>query len=306
MLDNLTIAQGSSAAGGGVYNAGTVALNNDIFTGNSATGNGGAVYNDGTLTQSGTTFSSNSAGRFGPQRFRRRRPDVTTTTLTDNGPTTSTFGQTVNFTVNVTGGVPDGEAVTLEDADDDNAVVGTSTLAGGTVSIAVTNLSGGTHDIFAVYGGDSTLSGSQSSTVIQTVNQAPTFTSDPDDEFTVGDSDSFTATAVGNPTPTLSENSDDVLPDGITFDPSTGILSGTPAPGTIGIYTLNFTADNGIGTDAAQTFTLTIGEATPVIIWNTPNPITYGTPLDSTELDATANVPGTFAYTRRWGRFCRP
>ena len=171
VLDSLTIEDGSSDSGGGVYNAGTLALNNDVLTDNSATGNGGAVYNDGTLTQSSTAFSNNSAGGTGPNVFDAVVPTTTTTTLTDNGPTTSTFGQTVNFTVNVTGGVPDGEAVTLEDAYNDNAVVGTGTLASGTANIAVTDLSGGTHDIFAVYGGDSTLSGSQSSTVTQTVNQ---------------------------------------------------------------------------------------------------------------------------------------
>ena len=88
----------------------------------------------------------------------------------------------------------------------------------------------------------------------------------------------------------MSENSNDVLPSGITFDSSTGMLSGTPSLGTVGIYTLNFTADNGIGTDAAQSFTLTIGEATPVITWNTPSAITYGTQLDSTELDAAAQI----------------
>ncbi len=301
VLDNLTIEQGSSEQGGGVYNAGTLALTNDVLTGNSATGNGGAVFNDGTLTQSSTSFSNNSAGGSGPNVFDAVIPTATTTTLTDNGPTTSTFGQSVNFTVNVTGEVPDGEAVTLEDADNDNAVVATGTLAGGTANVAVTTLSGGAHDIFAVYGGDSTLTGSQSSTVTQTVNQAPTFTSAPDVTFTVGASDSFTVTASGYSTPTLSENTNDVLPSGITFDPSTGILSGTPALGTVGIYTLNFTADNGIGNDATQKFTLTIGAATPVITWNTPNPITYGTPLDSTELDATANVSGTYAYTQAAG-----
>ena len=301
VLDSLTIELGSSDAGGGIYNAGTLALNNDVLTGNSATGNGGAVFNDGTLTQSGTSFSNNSAGGSGPNVFDAVIPTATTTTLTDNGPTTSTFGQTVNFTVNVTGGVPDEEDVTLEDADNDNAVVGTGSLTSGTANIAVTTLSGGSHDIFAVYGGDSTLMGSQSSTVTQTVDQAPSFTSAPDVTFAVGDDDSFVVTASGNPTPTLSEKRNDVLPSGITFDPDTGILSGTPAHGTAGIYTLNFTADNGIGNDAAQTLTLTVGEATPVITWNIPNPITYGTPLDTTELDATANVPGTFVYAQPVG-----
>ena len=35
----------------------------------------------------------------------------------------------------------------------------------------------------------------------------------------------------------------------------------------------------------------------PIITWNTPAGITYGTALSSTQLSATANVPGTFTYS---------
>ncbi|HEX4007415.1 MAG TPA: alkaline phosphatase family protein [Acidobacteriaceae bacterium] len=37
-------------------------------------------------------------------------------------------------------------------------------------------------------------------------------------------------------------------------------------------------------------------QLTPVITWRVPAPIVYGTPLSSTQLDATASVPGTFTY----------
>ena len=39
----------------------------------------------------------------------------------------------------------------------------------------------------------------------------------------------------------------------------------------------------------------------PTITWNAPAAISYGTALGSTQLNATANVPGTFAYTPRRG-----
>jgi hypothetical protein len=40
-----------------------------------------------------------------------------------------------------------------------------------------------------------------------------------------------------------------------------------------------------------------VSKATPVITWATPAPITYGTTLSSTQLNATASVPGTFVYS---------
>jgi antibiotic biosynthesis monooxygenase (ABM) superfamily enzyme len=43
--------------------------------------------------------------------------------------------------------------------------------------------------------------------------------------------------------------------------------------------------------------TLTINKATPVITWSDPADITSGTALSSTQLNAIADVPGTFTYT---------
>jgi hypothetical protein len=42
---------------------------------------------------------------------------------------------------------------------------------------------------------------------------------------------------------------------------------------------------------------LTVTPLTSTITWTNPSPIFYGTPLSSNQLDATASVPGGFAYT---------
>ena len=48
---------------------------------------------------------------------------------------------------------------------------------------------------------------------------------------------------------------------------------------------------------ATDSVTITVKEAAPTVTWATPAAITYGTPLSSTQLDATASVPGTFVYS---------
>ena len=89
--------------------------------------------------------------------------------------------------------------------------------------------------------------------------QAPAFTSASSTTFTVGTNSTFTVTASGTPTPTFTGNG--LLPNGVTFSDATGILSGTPLPGTGGTYNLTFTASNGVGTTAVQNFVLTVNEA---------------------------------------------
>jgi hypothetical protein len=44
-----------------------------------------------------------------------------------------------------------------------------------------------------------------------------------------------------------------------------------------------------------------VNKAQSAITWANPAPIPYGTPLSSTQLNATANVPGTFVYTPSGG-----
>jgi len=85
----------------------------------------------------------------------------------------------------------------------------------------------------------------------------PAITSPPTATFTVGTFGSFTVTATGNPTPTLSESGP--LPTGVNFNAATGVLSGTPAVGTGGAYSITFSAANSAGT-AFQSFTLNVNE----------------------------------------------
>ena len=156
---------------------------------------------------------------------------VPTPTLSENSSDTLPTGVTFNAATGVLSGTP---------------AAGT----GGTYTLHFTASNGVLPDATQIF----TLTVSQAT-------QAPTFTSADHTTFTVGTAGSFTVTASGVPTPTLSENSSDTLPTGVTFNAATGVLSGTPAAGTGGTYTLHFTASNGVLPDAAQTFTLTVNQA---------------------------------------------
>lgn len=73
---------------------------------------------------------------------------------------------------------------------------------------------------------------------------------------------------------------------------------GTPVAATrnAGSYTVRASLNNSNYQAADVTDTLVISKATPVITWNNPANITYGTALSTTQLNATASVPGTLTY----------
>ena len=75
----------------------------------------------------------------------------------------------------------------------------------------------------------------------------------------------------------------------ITYDGSTS------PPINVGIYDVIITIVDSIYYGAASA-TLVISKATPILTWATPSAITYGRVLDATQLNATANVPGTYEY----------
>jgi hypothetical protein len=85
---------------------------------------------------------------------------------------------------------------------------------------------------------------------------APAFTSAGTTTFAVGTFKSFTVSASGVPSPALNESG--TLPNGVTFDRAAGVLAGTPAPGSTGTYHLTFTAANGVGNPATQSFSLIV------------------------------------------------
>ena len=65
--------------------------------------------------------------------------------------------------------------------------------------------------------------------------------------------------------------------------------------------------DNKLGnyTITSANATLTITRATPVITWSTPTGITYGTTLSATQLNAAAQVAGSFVYSPPAGSMLR-
>ena len=78
--------------------------------------------------------------------------------------------------------------------------------------------------------------------------------------------------------------------------------NGSPvaSPTNAGSYDVSATV-NDANYQGSQTGVLVIGKATPVIAWNNPANIIAGTALSSTQLNATASVPGAFQYAPQAG-----
>jgi microsomal dipeptidase-like Zn-dependent dipeptidase len=89
-----------------------------------------------------------------------------------------------------------------------------------------------------------------------TVRQPPAITSANSVTFTTGTFGSFTVTASGYPASTFTTGA---LPSGLTLTPA-GVLSGTPAAGTGGVYNITITASNGVLPNATQSFTLILDQ----------------------------------------------
>ena len=94
------------------------------------------------------------------------------------------------------------------------------------------------------------------------------------------------------------------IPGTFEYSPAAGE---TPAVGT---HTLSVTftpEDNeNYATTQATVSLKVVAKAIPVIAWPNPEPIPYGTPLDSTQLCATALVPGTLTYSVDPGEILEP
>src|SRR5208282_4092509 len=192
-----------------------------------------------------------------------------TATISSANKTTFTVGTAGTFNVTTTGGVPTPAlsetgalpaGVTLTDNGN-----GTATLAG--------TPGAGTGGTYAITLKATNTAGTGTQAFTLTVDQAPAITSANNTIFNVGMAGTFTVTATGFPAPTFSETG--ALPTGVTLS-AAGVLSGTPAAGSGGTYSITITAQNGIGANATQSFTLTVDQA-PAITSANATTFTVGT-----------------------------
>ena len=192
--------------------SGTVTFKDGATTLGTGTLSGGtATFATSSLSVSGHTITavyggdSNFTGSTSSGLTQTVNKGATTTArVSSHNP--SVLGQSVTFTATVSSaasGTPSG-TVTFKDG---STTLGTGTLSGGTATFATSSLSVSGHTITAVYGGDSSFTGSTSSGLTQTVNKDAT----------------TTAVVVANPS---------TLGQSVTFTATVSSTSGTPS-GTV-------------------------------------------------------------------------
>jgi hypothetical protein len=77
------------------------------------------------------------------------------------------------------------------------------------------------------------------------------------------------------------------------YTPAAGVVLGAGSQSLSVAFTPTDAADFN---NATATATIVVNKATPIITWANPAAIVFGTPLGATQLNATANTPGTFVY----------
>jgi len=104
------------------------------------------------------------------------------------------------------------------------------------------------------------------------------------------------AITYGTPLSATQLNATANVPGSFVYSPAAGTVLNA---GVNQVLSVNFTPTdaNNYNTVIGRTAQITVNKANPVITWNTPAPITFGTALSSTQLNASANVPGTFIYS---------
>jgi len=254
------------------------------------------IYRDGTKIDSSTTNSYtdnsatqgshvyyvtavNSAGESSPSNS---ITVVVGTVPAFTSPSTVTTGQGAPFSFTVTttgspapalsytGNLPAGTTFT----DNGN---GTATISGTITGTAGTYL--------VLISANNGIGGTVNQDFILTVDPV-NITSAVSSTATYGSPYSFTVTATGNPTPTLTKTG--ALPMGVTFTDNgdgTATIAGTPTGSASGVYTLTMKAKNSQQT-VTQTFVLTVNRA-PTI-----NNVTTKTTSVGTAFSMTVNTNG--------------
>ena len=143
------------------------------------------------------------------------------------------------------------------------------------------------------------------------VNPTIPYISETNTTFTIDSAGSYQVSSTGFPPPTYSDKSfgngactPSTLPTGVTLS-SSGLISGTPPPGSAGNYTICLNATNQDGT-GTQTFVLTVVLIPTSMTAAASGPVTYGTSATLSESGLPSGASGivTFAPTSGGTAYC--
>jgi CSLREA domain-containing protein len=329
---SVTLAASVTSAGGTV-NAGTVTFS--VFNGAIQIGSSTAAANvvNGSASASYTLPGGINAGTYtivasytGAGGFNSSSDNTHTLTVNPASTTTTAANQTANFssstqnvtlsaTVTSTGGTVNAGTVTftvLNGATPVGTATTSAALTNGNASVSYTIPAGqvpATYTIKAVYNASTDFATSTDTTHTLTINGGTTTTA-ANASVTYSPSSQLVALAA-----TVTSTVGTVTNGMVTFtilngatpvgSPSSGNVSNGSAsanytlPGgtQAGTYTIQAVYSGGTLTGSSDSsHTLTVMKATPVISWSNPASIPFGSAITSTQLNATANVPGTFVY----------
>jgi RHS repeat-associated protein len=205
--------------------------------------------------------------------------DTTRLAMSTRASSPSVYGTALTFFANTSDG-PTG-TVTFYD---NGVAIGSGQIIYSAASYTSSTLGAGTHNISASWPGNSIYNAATSDTLVQTIVPAtPTITWSAPAAITYGTALSATQlNATANVAGTFA------------YSPASGAIPGGGSQTLSVTFTPSDTADYNAVTASVP---LSVSKATPTISWSAPAAITYGTALSTTQLNATANVAGTFAYS---------
>jgi hypothetical protein len=167
---------------------------------------------------------------------------------------------------------------------------------------------GGNHNIEASYPGDTNFIASKSGTVSLAGTKIATSTLLSASTTTPAFGQQVVLTATLQTSPllvgSLTPSGNVTFKDGLTTIGTVSVSGGVAtlnitslATGTRSI-TATYMGDTDFFTSTSSPLGIIVGKSAPAITWPTPSPISYGTLLSTAQLNATATVPGTFAYSQ--------
>ena len=264
----------------------------NFFSGTTLLGAGTLSGGVATLTTSALPLGADSITAVypGDSNYNSSTSTSVTTTVSNivlsSSVNPSTYTQSVTFTATV----PSGTAGSVTFLDGSNTI-GTGVISGTTASLAISTLAGGSHNITAKFGTDT------SNVIVQVVNKAtPTVTVTTSGASTYGSSVTITASVPAGVTGTIAFTSGSI-----------SLGSGTIASGAVSVTTTVLTPPSDVITatyggdsnynSATGTVTQTVSKASPTsTLTSSTNPSVVNGSVTFTDT-LSSNVTGTVSFT---------